>query len=39
MLLIYVKMTDHSLLRLVWAEVIYEGFMEAVRLEFTVMDG
>ena len=29
MQLTYVKMTDQSLLRLVWAEVVCEGFTEA----------
>lgn len=33
MLLTYVKMTGYSLLKLVWADVVCEGFIKAVRLE------
>lgn len=34
MLLTYVRMTGNSLLRLAWAGMVCDVFMEAVKLEF-----
>lgn len=34
MLLTYVRMTGNSLLRLAWAEMVCDVFMEDVKLEF-----
>lgn len=33
MLLTYVRMTGYSFLKLVWADVVCEGFIKAFRLE------